>query len=95
MKSLKDTVNILINEKSSDISFNKIMFAMIAVSEGEEPKAHLFKDIESVQDLYREWGGFDEDEITDICHTANQLKKNQSIIHKSSDTEYEIIISIK
>lgn len=85
-----------INEGLDDYkSYNDIMFSMITVSNGDKCKAYLFKDLKELYSLYDEWGGYDDDEIHNICHDSDRLKKNESMIHISSKNEYEIITALK
>lgn len=97
MKNLKDQLlKRNINEELDDYKpYNDVMFSMIAVSNGDKCKAYLFKDLKELYSLYDEWGGYDDDEIHNICHDSDKLKKNESMIHISSKNEYEIITALK
>jgi hypothetical protein len=97
MKNLKDQLlKRNINEGLDDYKpYNDVMFSMITVSNGDKCKAYLFKDLKELYSLYDEWGGYDDDEIRDICNDSDKLKKNESMVHVSSKNEYEIITALK
>ena len=95
MKNLKDTLIIKEDKKSTFIPFDDAMFSMVVVSEGEETIAYLFKNLKEIQSLYEDWGGYDDDDISNICSETDKLKKNQSYINFSSNKEYEIITALK
>ena len=53
------------------------------------------KNLKEIQALYEYWGGYEDDEIENICHDIDHLKKNESLVHISSKEEYEIITALK
>ena len=99
MKNLKDIIEIkdnVIKESLDDyVPYNDVMFSMIAVSNGDKCQAYLFKNLKQLYSVYDEWGGYEDDEIRDICHDSDRLKKNESMVHVSSKDEYEIITALK
>ena len=100
MKNLKD--QLLIKESNSvGLSFekyvdiDKAMFSMVVVSKDEPNIGYLFENLKQIRSLYEDWAGFEDDEINDLCHNIDHLKKNESLVHISSKEEYEIITALK
>ena len=98
MKDLKDqliTEDNLTEQYKKYVDFDKVMYSIVIVTKDSAVEGCLFRNLKQIRTLYEDWAGFEDDEIDNLCHDIDHLKKNESLVHISSKDEYEIITALK
>lgn len=99
MKNLKDQLIIesdaLTAPYEKYVDIDKAMFSMVIATKDNQLQGCLFRNLNQIRSLYEDWAGFEDDEISSLCHDIDHLKKNESLVHISSKDEYEIITALK
>lgn len=92
MKPLK---TLLIEKKSTDyLPLDKVSYSMVSVTSDADPIAFVFESTGDIEGIYKDWD-FDKEDISSIITEVKQLKANESYVHSTDNSEYEIITKLK
>ncbi len=92
---MKDLKTILVETKSIEyLPLDKVSYSMVSVTSGADPMAFIVESIGDIERIYKDWD-FDKEDISAIITEVKQLKVNESYVHSTDNSEYEIITRLK
>lgn len=92
---MKDLKTILVESKSAEyLPLDKVSYSMVSVTPNEDPMAFVLESTGDIEGIYKDWD-FDKEDISSIMTEVKQLKANESYVHVTDNSEYEIITKLK